>query len=174
MNTDQITTEEQTPETPAGQDVAVEDTKTTEGSAGQDQAQQAADDHPEPENPTEDTPLTKARAEAAQRRVALREAQDQNETLRAQVTALQDAALSTALAAHGVTLEAVKASGHRDAAFRDDGTVNVEALPQIAADVATRYGTTKFRRPGPDSSAGREQGPGDGPSASSWAAKLRG
>lgn len=140
----------------------------------QDQPQEAADDAQEGPETDDGSPLAKARAESAQRRVALREAQEQNKTLSQQVTALQDAALAAALDSYGVTLEAVKAAGHRDAAFAEDGTVNPDALQQIANDTASRFGTTRRRLPQPDPHAGQEIPPGGPSYGSGWQQKLRG
>lgn len=174
MSTEQTTTEAQQHDDQQPTTAPVDGTETTTAPRPADQPQDAQNDAQEPAGRTEDTPLAKARAESAQRRVALRETQEHNEALRGQVTALQDAALTQALQAHGVTLEAVKAAGHRDSAFSEDGTVDTEALRGIAADTAKRYGTTKGILPPPDPSLGRETAPGGGAHTTSWQAKLRG
>lgn len=132
----------------------------------------SAQDNDQDQKISEDTPLAKIRAESAARRVALREAQDQNEQLRGQVTALQDAALTAELRAHGVTLDAVKAAGHRDAAFTDAGTVNLEALPRIVADTAARFGSM-HRKPSPDPNFGREPDPAGESSRATWQDLLK-
>lgn len=171
MSNDQTTDHDDQQPEPELEDAAV---TTAPDHDDQDQPQEAADEAQEGPETDDGSPLAKARAESAQRRVALREAQEQNKTLSQQVTALQDASLAAALDSYGVTLEAVKAAGHRDAAFTEDGTVNPDALQQIANDTASRFGTTRRRLPQPDPHAGQEIPPAGPSYGSGWQQKLQG
>lgn len=121
----------------------------------------------------EDTALAKLRKEAAGHRVAAKEARTEADTLRSQLTAAQDAILAGKLEQSGVTLDALRAAGHRDSAFNEDGTINADALATAIQDTTARFGTT--RRSVPDSLKGRETPPGVGNSRSggSWADLLR-
>lgn len=124
--------------------------------------------------------LGKLRKEAAGHRVAAKEARAEAETLRTErdalltrLTAVQDSILAGELDRHGVTLDALKAAGHRDSVFNEDGTLNTDALAPAMKDTAARFGSTRHMAPVPE--LGRETPPGGGNHAPArWHTLLNG
>lgn len=113
-----------------------------------------------PESPEipDDTQLTaalrKARQEAADRRVAAREAQEAAETARAEAESLkarlsivQDRWLSEKLFSTGVGIDAFKAAGHgAHNVLTEDGAIDAEKFAAAVTDTAERFG--RIGRPG--------------------------
>lgn len=154
-------------ETPSG---AQRDTNGQE--SAHDAPRPAEDDAQDLEDGQEAPELRKLRNEAAARRTAAREAREEADGLRAQVTALQDAQLKQQLAKHYVSFDAFTAAGARDKVFNDDGTLNADAVAKEAAAVAQRFGTVG-RPATPDPNLGRETPPGAPEKPHSWADKIR-
>ncbi|KLU10626.1 hypothetical protein [Kocuria sp. SM24M-10] len=160
--------------------MSTNDTTTPEASSEEPQQPQGTGSPSEPaetpqEKPSgseEDTTLAKVRKEAAGHRVAAKEARAEADALRSQLTAAQDTILADRLASTGVTLDALRAAGHRDAVFTAEGTIDTAALDTAVRDTSTRFGTTL--RPAPDSLKGREVPPGgSGDGGASWGDLLR-
>lgn len=132
----------------------------------------ASEGHTAPE-PVEGDDVSKLRKEAASHRVTAREAREELDSTKAQLTGVQDALLASELKSRGVQLtpEALKAVGLRDSVFSEDnGTVDVDAL-DAALEQAQELGLTMRKRPAPDLTTGREVPPGGpegGVPASSW------
>lgn len=93
--------------------------------------------------------LKKARKEAADRRVAAREAQEQAEQFRAELeattnrlTVMQDRWLAEKLYSTGVGIDAFRAAGHGHDLFTPDGAIDADRFAAAVEDTASRFGRT--------------------------------
>lgn len=98
--------------------------------------------------------LKKARQEAAERRVAAREATERADTLQAerdelvtQLEAFKNGMLAQLLDQHTkVSLDAFTAAGHTLDDVTDDGVVDFHALKETSEDTEKRFGTVRSYR----------------------------
>lgn len=106
------------------------------------------------EDDDEPTALKKARKEAAERRVAAREATERADTLQAerdelvtQLEAFKNGMLAQLLDQHTkVSLDAFTAAGHTLDDVTDDGVVDFHALKETSEDTEKRFGTVRSYR----------------------------
>lgn len=136
----------ETDETPTAGETHTDSVETPE-----DDAQGVSGDAEDDDEPTA---LKKARKEAAERRVAAREATERADTLQAerdelvtQLEAFKNGMLAQLLDQHTkVSLDAFTAAGHTLDDVTDDGVVDFHALKETSEDTEKRFGTVRSYR----------------------------
>lgn len=152
-NENQITETEEAKEQPT--EATEQPTEHQEGESPQEPPQ-ATDSDSEAQDDDEPTALKKARQEAAERRIAAREAteradalQTERDELAGQLDSFKRGMLAQLLEQHTkVSLDAFTAAGHTLDDVTEDGAVDFHALKEASEDTEQRFGTVRNYRNG--------------------------